>query len=170
MTPNSDFNPKNETIGPRNVTNDQLEFVVSIQKCADNQIPQFTNSQSDLGRLVFNDIAIFSENIHFIDPLRPLLKPWLNIIQQIDQEYPEPSDNQMNQIAQISKSLQKQLERCEDIDTNEVDMDNANIFDDKFIEDQLKQIDERTKSLADIDTRALNSLQLSPERQAKYPS
>ena len=76
----------------------------------------------------------------------------------------------MNQIAQISKSLQKQLERCENIDTNEVDIDNSNIFDDKFIEDQLKQIDERTKSLADIDTRALNSLQLSPARQAKYPT
>lgn len=80
MTPNSDFNPKNETIGPRNVTNDQLEFVVSMQKCADNKIPSFTNSEADLGRLVFNDIAIFAENIHFIDPLRPLLRSWLNII------------------------------------------------------------------------------------------
>ena len=63
----------------------------------------------------------------------------------------------MKQIAQISQSLSKQIQRCENINLDENDMENANIFDDKFLEDQLKQIDERTKSLTKIETKVFSS-------------
>jgi len=82
----------------------------------------------------------------------------LDTIEQIDKEYHEKNiPNQMKQIAQISQSLSKQLKRCENIELDENDVGNANIFDDRFLEDQLKQIDERTKSLTKIETKVFSS-------------
>jgi hypothetical protein len=82
----------------------------------------------------------------------------LDTIEQIDKEYHEQNiPNQMKQIAQISQSLSKQLKRCENIELDENDVGNANIFDDRFLEDQLKQIDERTKSLTKIETKVFSS-------------
>jgi hypothetical protein len=79
----------------RTITNDQVEFVLSLQKCEDNWLPQFTTefandtNYTDFGFEIFNDIALFAKNIQYIDPYKPLPTVWLETIDQIDKEYSE---------------------------------------------------------------------------------
>ena len=63
----------------RNVENDYLEFIVSLEQLKPNWTPQI-ETQNDLE--IFNDVVYFlkGEKIDFIDPMVPIAENWMQLI------------------------------------------------------------------------------------------
>ena len=66
----------------RNVENDYLEFIVSLEQLKPNWTPQI-ESQNDLES--FNDVVYFlkGEKIDYVDPMVPISENWMQLISEI---------------------------------------------------------------------------------------